>query len=244
MPWNKGDVFVRIHYLQNDKLCALGNIESWAKERGHSITSTHLDEEACFPSLEDFDLLIISGGRMTSYEEDVYPWLAKEKDFIREATSQQKFLLGICLGAQLIADSLGGKVYPHKHKEIGWWPIELTEEGAQSPLLKGWNARFPAFLFHWDTFDLPEGAVRLCTSDGCANQAFQYGERVIGVQFHPELTNDVISMVGKLFEHVIGEGPYIQKTSYFRNQTELVKRGKALMYTLLDNIEKSFIEHE
>ncbi|MBT2733786.1 hypothetical protein [Bacillus sp. ISL-7] len=67
---------MRIHYLQNDKLCDLGNIESWEKERGHSITSTHLDEEACFPSLEDFDLLIISGGRMTSYEEDVYPWLA------------------------------------------------------------------------------------------------------------------------------------------------------------------------
>jgi GMP synthase-like glutamine amidotransferase len=153
-------------------------------------------------------------------------------------------LIGLCLGAQLIADSLGGKVYPHKHKEIGWWTIELTEKGAQFPLLKGWNNRFPAFLFHEDTFDLPEGAARLCTSEGCSNQAFQYGERVIGILFHPELTNNAIHMIGKLFEHEIREGPYTQKPSYFRNQTEFAKRGKALMYTLLHNIEKSFNEQK
>jgi GMP synthase-like glutamine amidotransferase len=239
-----GVIFVRIHYLQNDKLSALGNIETWAKERGYVITSTQLDEQACFPSLDDFDLLIISGGRMASYEENLYSWLVKEKEFIRKAVSRQKYLLGICLGAQLIADSLGGRVYPHKHKEIGWWTIEFTEEGAKFPLLKEWNDRFPAFLFHGDTFDLPQGAIRICTSKGCANQAFQYGERVIGVQFHPELTNDVINTIWKLLKHEISEGPYTQKPNDFLNQTELADRGRVLIYNLLDNIEKSFSEQE
>jgi GMP synthase-like glutamine amidotransferase len=233
---------VRIHYLQNDPLVGPGSIEEWANEKGYPISFTRVYEETGFPSVHDFDLLVVLGGTMGAYEEEAFPWLSSEKRFIREAVQREKLVLGICLGVQLLAEALGSRAYPHVHKEIGWWPIELTEEAANFPLFKGLPATFTAFQWHGDTFDLPEGAVRLASSKACMNQAMGYGERVVGLQFHPESTNEGIGVLVEYCSHDLAAGPYVQNSADLLNRTANVEQGRAVLYTLLDNMEQSFQE--
>ena len=153
------------------------------------VTVTKFFESPTLPDVDDLDLLIIMGGPMSINDEAGYPWLAAEKEFIRSAIEKDKAVIGICLGAQLIAGAMGAAVYPNREKEIGWFPIagEMTD-GAQE------SFSFPEELlvFHWhgETFDLPHGAVRLAAGAACKNQAFQLGRRVIGLQFHLETTPD------------------------------------------------------
>jgi GMP synthase (glutamine-hydrolysing) len=137
---------------------------------------------------DDADLLVVLGGPIGAYEDDLYPFLRQELDLLRRRLAQGRPVLGVCLGAQLIARALGARVYPGPAKEIGWAPLALGEAGRQGPLaaLEG------VAVLHWhgDTFDLPEGAVRLASTPVCANQAFAIGQRVLALQFHPEATAD------------------------------------------------------
>lgn len=146
---------------------------------------TRFFEGPALPAMLDFDLLIVMGGPMSVNDEATLPWLRTEKRFIRDAIERGVALLGVCLGAQLIASALGARVYQSPHKEIGWFPIEATSHA-------GGSFCFPetCTVFHWhgETFDLPSGAVRLAKSAVCENQAYQIGERVIGLQFHLEIT--------------------------------------------------------
>lgn len=228
---------MRIHYVQNDPLSELGFIEEWMAGKGHAVTSTRTYEDADFPVADEFDLLIILGGRMGAYEEALYPWIASEKECIRQAVQHQKGVLGICLGAQMIAAALGSPVYPHVHQEIGWWPVELTEEARGMDLFEGVPAVIPAFQYHGDTFDLPGGATHLASSPGCKNQAFLYGDRVIGLQFHPEFTEGVIADLAEKFGHQLPDGPYIQRADRWIHQGEYVEGAKSLLFKLLDHIE-------
>ncbi|RFU67499.1 type 1 glutamine amidotransferase [Peribacillus saganii] len=230
---------MKIHYIQNDPLATLGNIEEWLSTRNHALSCTKMYDNETLPSLDSFDMLIILGGRMGAYEEDKYPWLLTEKQFIYEAIKQGKWVLGICLGIQMLASALGSKVYPHAHQEIGWWPIKLTEEVDHSELFKGIPKSFVAFEHHGDTFDLPEGACCLAVSKGCRNQAFSYGERVIGLQFHPEFTEQVIEDVLKNTGRQLPSGEYVQETAYWTNQAALLEEAKSILFTVLDNIEKA-----
>lgn len=131
-------------------------------------------------------MLVIMGGPMSVNDEDKFPWLSLEKQFVREFIESGKSVLGVCLGAQIIASAMGAKVFPNPVKEIGWFPVRaagsIDESAFKFPPLKT--------VFHWhgETFDLPPGAVRLAESEGCVNQAFQLGKHVIGLQFHLETT--------------------------------------------------------
>ena len=120
---------MNIHYLQHVPFEDLGSIKNWAKIRGHRVTATRFYRAEPLPFLDELDWLIIMGGPMNIYEEDKYPWLGHEKRFIEEVIKTDKVVLGICLGAQLIADVLGVRIYENIHKEIGWFPIQLTSEG-------------------------------------------------------------------------------------------------------------------
>ncbi|MCC9137125.1 type 1 glutamine amidotransferase [Pontibacter silvestris] len=230
---------MHIHYIQNHSLSGLGMIQTWIEEHHHTVTGTVMDADAVLPPVDDFDLLIVLGGIMGAYEEDAYPWLIKEKEFIREAVKRKKFVLGICLGAQLIADALGGKAYPHAHQEIGWCNISLNEQAASVPFLKGLPENFTAFQFHGDTFLLPEGAKVAASNEACANQLFVYGEHVVGAQFHPEYDEQIISHLMKYSKGKLAAGPYVQDAVSWLNQEEHKKNMKAFLYTLLGNIEES-----
>ena len=179
---------MRIHSLQHVPFEDIGSMASDFAVRGYSVTSTHWYRGDVPPALASFDVLIVMGGPMGTYDEAIYPWLAEEKALIKAAIAAGKTLLGICLGAQLIADALGGKVTRNPHKEIGWLPIEITAVAATHPIAQVF-ARYPE-VFHWhgDTFALPPGALHLASSQGCRNQAYVFQERVYGFQFHLETT--------------------------------------------------------
>lgn len=180
---------MRVHWLQHADFEDLGCIGPWLTERGHAVRGTALYAGAALPAVEDFDVLIVMGGPMNIYEHAEHPWLAAEKALIRAAITAGRRVLGICLGAQLIADVLGGPVRRNADTEIGWFPLRLTPEGRAHPLFAGLPDVFTGFHWHGDTYALPPGAVRLAESAACAQQAYAFdGSRVLGLQFHLEVT--------------------------------------------------------
>jgi GMP synthase-like glutamine amidotransferase len=180
---------MRTHYLQHVPFEGLGSIEPWLLEAGHEIGCTRLYDNPALPSPSDVDLLIVMGGPMSINDEADYPWLADEKRFIREVIDRGTPVLGICLGAQLIASALGAKVTANPMKEIGWYPIEgLSSQSDDSAF--NFPSSLPVFHWHGETFDLPPGAIHLARSEGCEHQAFLLGRKVMGLQFHLETTPD------------------------------------------------------
>jgi GMP synthase (glutamine-hydrolysing) len=143
------------------------------------------------PSLHDG--LIVMGGPMNVDETDRYPYLADEVRWIRQAIEADRPVLGVCLGSQLLAKALGARVYPNPVKEIGWYDVELTDAAKGDQLLAECSRTETVFLWHGDTFDLPAGAVQLARSQQCENQAFRFGPAAYGLQFHLEVTPEIIS---------------------------------------------------
>lgn len=179
---------MRIHWLQHAEHEDLGCIAPWLAARGAEVSMTRLQRGETLPASSEFDALLVLGGPMNIYEHDAHPWLVAEKQLIRSAIEAQKKVLGICLGSQLIADVLGGAVTRNAHSEVGWFEVALNAEGRAHPLFAEWPERFEAFHWHGDTFAIPPGAQNLMRSEACANQGFVFGERVLGLQFHPEVT--------------------------------------------------------
>jgi len=151
-----------------------------------------LSQDPIFPKSDHFTHIVLLGGPMNVYEEDRYPFLKEEDLFIKEAIQRGKFVLGICLGAQLIAKALGAKVFKSPAKEIGWFEVSLTGWGLQDPLFFNLPRTFPVFQWHEDTFEIPKLAKLIATSTTVSHQAFHYGEKVYGLQFHLEVTEEMI----------------------------------------------------
>lgn len=181
---------MRAHYLQHVPFEGLGSIEPWLKAQGLEITHTRFFESKRLPAPSEVDLLIVMGGPMSANDEDELTWIIGEKAFIRRCIQQGKRVLGICLGAQLIASAMGARVYRNHVKEIGWFPVQGVPAGNES--IYRFPMVFRAFHWHGETFDLPPGAVRIARSEGCENQAFQLGQSVIGLQFHLEMTPESV----------------------------------------------------
>ncbi len=215
----------------------LGCIAQWAAEKGHTVTATRFYLDEATPQPGEIDWLIVMGGPMNIYEEAEYPWLAREKQFIREAIAGGKVVLGICLGAQLIADVLGGPVTHNPEKEIGWFPIELTTEAVASELFGFLPEKMTVLHWHGDTFALPPGAVRIAKSDACENQAFVYDGRVVGLQFHIEFTRQSLDAIIPNCVDELVEGKYIQSAEEMKRQTdEGFGKINAAMRGLLDRL--------
>ena len=184
---------MKLHYLQHAPTEGIGAIEDWARERGDTITGTHLYRGDPLPELAAFDFLVIMGGAMNVHQHRDHPWLPVEKALIGDAIRAHKPVLGICLGAQLIADVLGAKVTQNSEIEIGWFPVRFQRH----PLLENFPPELMTLHWHGDTFSLPDGAESIAASDACAQQGFVYGDRVVGLQFHPEVRpRDVEAFVG------------------------------------------------
>ena len=183
---------MRAHYLQHVPFEGLGSIETWLHSAHASISATRLYEEAHFPALESFDLLIIMGGPMSVNDEDQFPWLRLEKKFIRQSIKSNKAVLGICLGAQLLAHVLGAAVPRNPVKEIGWYPLHKTDAGTDDAVLAPLQAQTPVFQWHGCRFDIPKDAVHLARSADCEQQAFRYGDNAYGFQFHLEMDERLV----------------------------------------------------
>lgn len=150
-------------------------------------------------NVDEVDALVVMGGPMSVYETGRYPFLADEITLVQSAISAGKPVLGVCLGSQLMAAALGARVYPNVRKEIGWFDIRFSNEAAGDALLRGLPASLKAFHWHGDTFDLPEGAVRLASSDVTPNQAFRFGRNAYALQFHMEVDGESLEALLRAF---------------------------------------------
>lgn len=178
----------RAHALFHVPFEGLGSISTWLKQHGFTLGQSHLYNGDALPAKDDFDWLIVMGGPMSVHDEAEHDWLAPEKALIGQALDEGKGLIGICLGAQLIAESLGAKVEPCE-PEIGWLALNAAPEADQHPLGRLFDG---ASVLHWhgEAFSLPAGAQRLAATEFTPNQAFLYGDQVLGLQFHLEVTYD------------------------------------------------------
>jgi GMP synthase (glutamine-hydrolysing) len=171
----------------------LGTVENYLRDFG--LEFRYIDLFRSVPNaieLEQAAALVVMGGPMNVDEVDRYAFLDPEVRWVRQAVNAKRPVLGICLGAQLMAKALGARVYPNGVQEIGWYPLELTSEAAGDPLFAGSHAVEMVFQWHGDTFDLPLGAVHLARSEHCKHQAFRYGPSAYGFQFHIEMTPEMI----------------------------------------------------
>jgi GMP synthase-like glutamine amidotransferase len=228
---------MKLHYIQHVPFEGIANIRDWAENRSWPISGTHIYRGESLPAPDDIDWLIVMGGPMNIYEEKEYPWLAAEKKFIEAVVGKNKIVIGICLGAQLIADVLGGRVSRNRDKEIGWLPVRLTPEGIASTPFCGFPEQFTAFHWHGDTFSLPPGAIMLAESRACPAQAFSFNDqRVLALQFHLESSGHSIRSLIENCSDELVEGEYIQSAVEILGKEEYFSTVRASMRLMLDNM--------
>lgn len=218
---------MRFHSFQHVSFETPGLLAEEIRKRGFTLQTTALYNDEPLPSMGDFDVLIVMGGPMSIHDEAEYPWLRPEKELIGAAIREGKKVLGICLGAQLIAAVCGARVYPNSQKEIGFWPVKWAD-----PAFAGSSAGegCEEMVFHWhgETFDLPAGAVLLASTEVCVNQAFSLGDRVLGVQFHPEVTAEIIWGMVEHEGWELVEGQYIQTAREIMAGVAKLEGGRAM----------------
>lgn len=225
---------MNLHFFQHVPFEGPGAIELWARGRGHRIRATRFFQGEPLPALDEVDWLLILGGPMSVHDEAIFPWLASEKRFLAEAIAGGRRVLGICLGAQLVAAALGASVYPAAHKEIGWFPVRRRSEAERSPLGRSLPPEVEAFHWHGETFDLPVGAIPLASSEACPNQGFILGERVLCLQFHLETTPEAVAQLLANCSDDLAEGPFVQSPGVMLSGKRRFRAMHAAMVGLLD----------
>ncbi|MFN3712497.1 MAG: type 1 glutamine amidotransferase [Alcanivoracaceae bacterium] len=225
-----------IHVLQHVPFEDPGAMTLWLFSRDHRISTTHLYRGELPPATRDIDWLIIMGGPMGVHDGDQYPWLAAEKTFIRACIDEGKAVLGVCLGAQLIADVCGATVRRNDEVEIGWFPVSAV---GNHPLASLFLDHPVVLHWHGDTFAIPDGAEHLCRSEACINQAFLLGERVLGLQFHLETTPEGLQALLDDCNHNTGEGHWIQNANSLLAEPSRFDTTHRLLQGVLTYIEST-----
>lgn len=230
---------MKLHYLQHVQFENPGTILTWAKEHNCIVTSTHFYDDGELPTQKDYDWLVVMGGPMNILDEENYPWLAREKIFIREAIDSGKVVIGICLGAQLIAHVIGGTVTKNPNLEIGWFPVTLSRNSRNSPIFSFFPQKPMVFQWHGDTFNnLPEDAICIAGNEACSHQAFMYNERVFGFQFHLESTKKIIEDLVSNCENEMLPGVFVQSKEELSSHPEYIQQINEWMDMFLTQLEK------
>jgi GMP synthase-like glutamine amidotransferase len=181
---------LRIQCFQHVPFEGPGSISDWARDRGHALNLTRWYDGEGPPEPGSYDWLVVLGGPMSVHDEEQHPWLSEEKGALETAVRSGKTVLGICLGAQLLARVLGAAVRPNPFREIGWFPIRMHPDARESRVFSTLPESCQVFHWHGETFEAPPGALPMAASEACPNQAFSLDDRVIGLQFHLETTEE------------------------------------------------------
>ncbi|MBM4130082.1 type 1 glutamine amidotransferase [bacterium] len=203
---------MRTHWLQHVEYEGLGALAPRLAARGIAARRTLVSAGEPLPTADAIDFLVVLGGPMSVNDEATLPWLAPEKALIRDVVARGVPVLGICLGAQLMAAALGAAVGPSPEREVGWWPVEAVPPPPAPPFPAfPFPARFTALHWHGEAFALPVGAVHLACSAGCPHQGLQVGPRAIGLQFHPEADPDWVRTVLAHSPGSLASGPFVMR---------------------------------
>lgn len=242
---------MRIHTIIHAPFEKAGAIEKWATDKGYQLLATHTYRGEKLPSLSAVDFLVIMGGPQSPAELDKYPYLREEITFTRQIIDHKKPVLGICLGAQIISESLGAKTEHSPNKEVGIFPIQLTTDGEDDPIFKQFPKIFEVIHWHNDMPGIPEGSLVLAKSDGCPRQAIRYSNRVYGLQFHMEMTSELLTGMVKHCPQDLNPGRYIQETTKLLSAdlTEINSKMFAILNYLAALVDKSIgrpfqVEHD
>ena len=230
---------MHIHYLKHVPFEGLGSMEDIFVSEGHRLSNTCLYLEQPLPPVHSVDALIVMGGPMGVHDTARHPWLLKEKEFIESAIRCQIPVLGVCLGAQLLAEVLGARVTKNAHEEIGWFPVQRTKE-FQGAHVKNFPASFEALHWHADTFSIPSGASNFLASEGCEHQAFVYGGHVLGLQFHLEMLPSHVQAIYQACGDPRQAGPFVQGLDEMLAPVEKFRQARRI----LEEFIRAFISRE
>jgi len=233
---------MRLHLLEHDPLdYSETNMDRWAAENGHTVVRTYFCKGEPLPPHDAFDWLMIMGGSPHAYDDATNPWLPAEKEFVAKTLKRGTPILGICFGAQILAEALGGKVFPAKHREIGWHEVRLTEGGEKSLLFQNVPNAFETFHWHEDRFSLPSGCTRLAFSRATPHQAFLCESRpAAGLQFHPEFTIELVDFFAREHSESWIPDAYVSGKEAVMARNRTMKATYWLMKAILDNMAKWF----
>jgi GMP synthase (glutamine-hydrolysing) len=201
---------MRVHYLMHASFETPGIIEKWAQDRGYAFDGTQPYSGERLPKTADVDFLIVMGGPQSARRLDDHPYLRDEIKLISEVISLNKPLVGFCLGSQLIGEALGAPTIASPNKEVGFFPVQLTDEGRHDSILGKLPSEFDVLHWHYDMPGIPTGASLLARSAGCPHQAFRYGDRTYGFQFHMEPTEESIKPLLENAAEDLAPGKYTQ----------------------------------
>jgi GMP synthase-like glutamine amidotransferase len=225
---------MRVHYLQHVPYEPPAAIADWAHERGHEVTGTHCFDGEDLPTPDDYDLLVVMGGPMGVHDVDEHPWLAPERELIVDTLDADIPVLGVCLGAQQVAAALGADVYSHDEREVGWFPVETTAAASHAPLAP-LTPEFPAFHWHGDTYDIPEGGTLLARTPVCRNQAFSAADGLaLGLQFHLEATRESVGALVDAVDGETGSGEHVQDANALLAEDAPFDELRAALDAVLD----------
>jgi GMP synthase-like glutamine amidotransferase len=226
---------MKIHCLQHVPFETPARIATWADQNGHDLTTCHVYQEPIgIP--EDSDWVIAMGGPMSVHEESEYPWLLAEKRAIEWAMESGKTVIGICLGAQIIAQVMGADVRPNDHLEIGWYPVQLTDAGRVHPVSHDLPHQFDAFHWHGELFDVPTGAVGLGATDVTPAQMFAVENCIVGLQFHLEMDDTGIAALIEHCERDLVPGPHTQGRAAMLNQNIRLQSAHKTLDSILSHL--------
>lgn len=228
---------MKIHYLIHAPFEKLGVISDWAKQRGYSLKGTHSYRGEKLPHVDDFDFLVIMGGPQSAVEIEKYPYLLDEAKLAEQAIVKNKYVLGVCLGAQIIGHALGARAEKSPHREIGVFPVNLTAEAKNDPIFNLFPQQFDVMHWHSDMPGLAKDVVWLAHSEGCPRQAFRYGNKVYGFQCHFELTTDLVK---EMVTHCADE---LQTDKYIHSPEQLLSANYTPINERMVLFLDKFINH-
>ncbi len=233
---------MRIQLIEHDaEDFSRTNISFWAAKKGFPVKQTYVCNNEDLPPLDSFDWLMVMGGSQHAWDEQGNPWLQAEKAFVGEALARGKCFLGICFGAQLLAEALGGSLFPNEHKEIGWHEVSVNREGQESFLFQNIPTSFITFHWHSDHFSLPSNCTRLADSKASVNQAFVCnGRPLVGLQFHPEYTREMVNFYAEEHSQDWVPDEFVSGKDEVLARTKEIPDTYLLMETLLNNMEQEF----